>query len=93
MGTGFEVTPSALSAPAMAYDDVAVTVSRVRASLRAAGLPSTGRPETTGLLASVVEALTAAVDVLGRAAVADADDLRAAATGYTRADATAVRDR
>jgi len=93
VGTGFEVTPSALSAPAMAYDDVAVTVSRVRASLRAAGLPSTGRAGTTELLASVVDALTAAVDVLGRAAVADADDLRSAAAGYAWADATAVRDR
>ena len=91
MGPGFEVTPSALSAPAAAYDDVATTLARIRSSLRAAGLPSTGRADTTELLDSVLVGLTTAVDGLGRAAVADADDLRAAAQGYQYADATAVR--
>jgi len=91
VGTGFEVTPSALSAPAATYDDVATTLARIRSSLRAGGLPSTGRADTTELVESVVTSLTAAVDGLGRAAVVDADDLRAAAHGYEYAEARAVR--
>ena len=91
MSTRFEVTPAVLSAQASSYDDVAVTIGRIRASVRAAGVPSTGRADTTEQLASVLDALLRGLDQLGEAAVADADDLRRAAVGYLLADRSAMR--
>ena len=90
MGPGFEVTPTALWAPAAQCGNVAATLARIRTSLRA-GAPSTGRPDTTELLASFLGSMARDVDTLGRAALADADDLRAAAAAYQHAETTAVR--
>ena len=88
--TAIVVDPAALSSAAGQLDDVAAVLARVHLSVRAQGLPDTGRCDTTALVSSVAEALAASVRGLGAAAAADADGVRAAAASYRRVDGGAM---
>jgi hypothetical protein len=89
----FEVAPCDLPGAASEYDAVAAALAQVLASLRAHGHPDTGRADTAGLLAGVLDGFGAGLQALGTSALADADGLRVAAAGYARTDAAAVRPR
>jgi hypothetical protein len=90
---GFEVAPSGLDVAAGVYDDAAAALAQVLSSVRAQGHPDTGRSDTAGALAVVVDRFTAALQSLGTTAVADADALRAAAATYARTESQVVRTR
>ena len=88
--SGFAVDPGALAAAAAQLDGVAAAVARVQVSVRAEGVPATGRADTDALVGSVLDALGSALRGLGTAVAQDAEALRAAAAGYARSDARAV---
>ena len=84
--SGFSVDPAALRGAAGTCDRAAEQAAGVLASVRGAGVPSTGRPETAGELGWLLDRLQDALDGLGRALTADADALTGAADRYASTD-------
>ena len=91
--TALGVDPPGLAAAAGRYDAVAGALGQVLVSVRAHGHPATGRADTTGQLAAALDGFARGLQLLATVAGCEADALRAAAAGYARADASAVRVR
>lgn len=84
--SGFEVDPAQLVGAAGQCERAAEQAAGVLGSVRGAGVPSTGRSETSVELTWLLDRLTGALAGLGRALVSDAEALQGAAARYGRTD-------
>lgn len=84
--TGFEVDPAELAAAAGRCERAAEQAAGVLGSVRSAGVPSTGRPQTFVEVTWLLDRLAGALTGLGQALLADADALTGAAARYGRTD-------